>query len=1572
MDRHNNGRTASPESGLERREQMQKSVKKSNKKTGAAGKYTASGAFGGAQPSNLVELIEAQRGKAASSAGKKPAADTALANKWADLQLQSFGQFGADPAAIVGQQAGQTVGGWLHSSAAKPKDTALANEWANLQLQSFGQFGADPAAIAGQQAGQTAGGWLRSSAAKPKNTALANEWADLQLQSFGQFGADTLSPTWGRVEETPEMTAAEREREAQWYEQNANAYNALGADGQSTVQRANDAANRWDIANNMYPWMLDTSGLGMPIDQQLAMTDAYEERRQATAALEQAANSLPADVDARSLSRYAQQLENARYAQELETSARQGAGEAPILHNAASVAANAWNLPAALDYAKQWARNTFTGDYAPIDVNTPAQTMNIYRDAVRDETGRNIEEGLGGGLAGKAASFAYQTGMSWADSLANMAMSGGNPYLSGVLMGSSTMTSTVRSAKEKGASDSQAMGAGVAAGIFEGLFEQYSIENLSWMAKSDPRTFLDVVKNLGKSILGEGSEELFTELANAAADTLIMGDLSDYNLAVRQYRAQGESEEEARRHAGWDVAKQAGLAFAGGGLMGFGSAAGGMAYNGAANRYAAPRAVESGSFYNALQYGLAQGEDTAAGRLARELAGRDTASSADVMRMLRAAESRQAEGGPGAQTLVDPQLYTRAEVQGMSAREVRENYDAIRESMEMWDENGELQGGTQSRMVDRQAPGTDNSGSSTAGEAWHAAQNTEQFSGGAIDGGQGVSEKSGWNSKDGGAVYRGEGQSSNARRIRRIAQENAEQFQRSARERGKQQIERHGGASYAYTIAKQPEGAAKQIADGLSARGIEAIVIDAPLETNQNGVTVERGDAVTGPDGRVYIYNGTALNPDSVLAHESVHAAVRKNKPEAHDFVSAIDQATDKSSYYYLACAQIINEAHYDGQLDLTTQEGQAAVRDEMAAYWAGAYNSKNAEELELLSCIDAQQAFTAWNAFNTFENIDAAAGKTKTGDISATTDIQNGSVPTLKAPSHTISPVSNSRIAQTGENATGFSGPAAERTSDVSAVPPALNPAPQLYTRAEVQGMSAGEVRENYDAIQESMRLWDKNGELLQSAETETARRMALETGRAGKTDLDWLEHLAGTAKMELQYVFQPGSGVQAAVQGRRITVNLGGAGYAFGAAVHELGHSMKAADAKAYAKFESAVLGLAQSDAALEQIARQTAADYLSPDSPARAGLLDAQGNIDAAALNEEISLRLAQELVADPEKLVRAVERDRGLMETFLDFVRGLKNRIAIRLSGSERAMLDEAERTLVNLLRGEAGSVAGEKYSFVGEKANLNRTERAALETAKGMEQDGETNEDIRRQTGWFRGADGKWRMEVDDSDAVYYRNGNARQDGAEAGQWQGKSGTLRDYLYHPTLERLEPQVFEVPMQVVDTLPPNTNARYRGRQGGIEASKSAQRGSILHEAQHGIQEVEGFARGSNHAKANRWSFVENYERVKNTPEYLKLQTPRERLIYVRNAMAEESFQENELSDKRRYRQAGGEIEARDVAKRADFTTRERYANAPDLSGNMRYAQDSWPDFIDMLLDMGYSEEEITRIGGVHYNG
>ena len=55
-------------------------------------------------------------------------------------------------------------------------------------------------------------------------------------------------------------------------------------------------------------------------------------------------------------------------------------------------------------------------------------------------------------------------------------------------------------------------------------------------------------------------------------------------------------------------------------------------------------------------------------------------------------------------------------------------------------------------------------------------------------------------------------------------------------------------------------------------------------------------------------------------------------------------------------------------------------------------------------------------------------------------------------------------------------------RKNKPGAVPDAQqsgNSVPRLFTRDEVQGMSAGEVSENYDAIRESMGLWDKDGEL-------------------------------------------------------------------------------------------------------------------------------------------------------------------------------------------------------------------------------------------------------------------------------------------------------------------------------------------------------------------------------------------------------------------------------------------------------------------------------------------------------------
>ncbi len=66
----------------------------------------------------------------------------------------------------------------------------------------------------------------------------------------------------------------------------------------------------------------------------------------------------------------------------------------------------------------------------------------------------------------------------------------------------------------------------------------------------------------------EASEEFATEVANTISDSIIMGDLSNYNLSVQSYIAQGMSEEEARKHANIDVAKNIGMAALGGAVSG--------------------------------------------------------------------------------------------------------------------------------------------------------------------------------------------------------------------------------------------------------------------------------------------------------------------------------------------------------------------------------------------------------------------------------------------------------------------------------------------------------------------------------------------------------------------------------------------------------------------------------------------------------------------------------------------------------------------------------------------------------------------------------------------------------------------------------------------------------------------------------------------------------------------------------------------------------------------------------------------------------------------------------------------
>lgn len=124
---------------------------------------------------------------------------------------------------------------------------------------------------------------------------------------------------------------------------------------------------------------------------------------------------------------------------------------------------------------------------------------------------------------------------------------------------------------------------------------------------------------------------------------------------------------------------------------------------------------------------------------------------------------------------------------------------------------------------------------------------------------------------------------------------------------------------------------------------------------------------------------------------------------------------------------------------------------------------------------------------------------------------------------------------------------------------------------------------------------------------------------------------------------------------------------------------------------------------------------------------------------------------------------------------------------------------------------------------------------------------------RLDTGWFRGADGKWRFEISDENADLLNLPEP-----------GKTLPLRSVLYHPDLFALYRELGEDIRVTTKVLKPHQlgsfnsetnvltlNSQYRDAlmRGAPEDQDSIVRAleTTLHEVQHAIQEIEDFARG-----------------------------------------------------------------------------------------------------------------------------
>jgi hypothetical protein len=193
-----------------------------------------------------------------------------------------------------------------------------------------------------------------------------------------------------------------------------------------------------------------------------------------------------------------------------------------------------------------------------------------------------------GAMAGLTAGLSdtdkqiFQTVYSLMKNAATNAMRAGIPIYSAiapVATGAGIYFDTENQYMLQGADRNKAAMAGILNGFAESLFEEISFGNLQRVEDAISTLYKSGGSWLKKTGAGalqalvEGSEEMFTEVANIFTDIYIVGDGGDYAQAIQNYHAQGMTLKDAKKQAYYDAVAQtleAGLAGAVSGLV-FGS-----------------------------------------------------------------------------------------------------------------------------------------------------------------------------------------------------------------------------------------------------------------------------------------------------------------------------------------------------------------------------------------------------------------------------------------------------------------------------------------------------------------------------------------------------------------------------------------------------------------------------------------------------------------------------------------------------------------------------------------------------------------------------------------------------------------------------------------------------------------------------------------------------------------------------------------------------------------------------------------------------------------------------------------
>lgn len=260
------------------------------------------------------------------------------------------------------------------------------------------------------------------------------------------------------------------------------------------------------------------------------------------------------------------------------------------------------------------------------------------------------------------------------------------------------------------------------------------------------------------------------------------------------------------------------------------------------------------------------------------------------------------------------------------------------------------------------------------------------------------------------------------------------------------------------------------------------------------------------------------------------------------------------------------------------------------------------------------------------------------------------------------------------------------------------------------------------------------------------------------------------------------------------------------------------------------------------------------------------------------------------------------------------------------------------------------------------------DKAALKKAQSMAEKGASREDIWNETGWFKGVDGKWRFEIDDSKATLTERAGAEFVPGDVIQGEAFNASAPDFMTHSALSDAYP--FYNTMGVKSQWarggsyaehPSSLASGGKARIVRVDKLGTDARSTGLHEFQHAVQNHEGFATGGNRDTAFgstdpavRAALAEEldrlmqpmpYEQFASSVAFKGVPEAEVRRQYAsmlkslkaanRNVYDPISKAAQETAGSNVYKRLAGEVEARNVQTRKDMTPAERRAKAPWLT-------------------------------------